>query len=612
MRRLCLLIAIGLIITTILLGTIADSFTIKRHISPTELPQIQLNPVALYSMTKLLASSLTNENYEDLKTLASLLKNIHTTGTTKVLINQLSELIQNQSEAVSFNKLLLEEIKNAINSGNLNNTDKLIEEARKNIILAITIQQNLYKIANGIDKSFKTNVTELVKLIDEVILSQTKQIEELDSKLALMKEKPTCKLNIILDKSEAWVGEQVSINVSAEHEVGITSKGELTIYLEANNKTQILEKTVFPLNMKTTFSIKLPYIYVKTVKIYATLLPIDNEFSPCSSNILYLNLKWITPNITIYLNDSVITPTSSFSMVIENNHSEELKTTIELPWGKIEASIKPGQNVLEFFVPSYLQDGTYTIKLFAHPNGIIGPLVSTTKLRIERLKTNVVLDEPRIIVAGLPTKINVCVTGENEEVNNNHLKGIILVSMPGSSTITSIDGLCKQIGIRIPITTGGGKNNITVVFEPSLPMYSQSVYIGTVTVFNPLILLVGFSIFIISVKKSLNYMKIKPLVIQPGAKRDAVVEYKEKLPNKYEPRDTPIYVLLKVMEKLSGIPRQPHETLREYYKQIKSRLGNLASIIEAIMIEVEKSVYGIRKTPDWVLHKLRELLSGER
>jgi hypothetical protein len=71
-------------------------------------------------------------------------------------------------------------------------------------------------------------------------------------------------------------------------------------------------------------------------------------------------------------------------------------------------------------------------------------------------------------------------------------------------------------------------------------------------------------------------------------------------------------MLADVMEKLSGVPRQPWETLREYYAKIKDALGEASSPIEELIAEVEKVVYGASEAPSWITEKLKELKGSEK
>jgi hypothetical protein len=110
MKKLFAVLVVMVFLCWISVSTHASSIITKRHVSPIELPQYQLNPYSLYQLTKLISSALIAENYSVVSNLTNALKLIHATGTAKQLVSQLAVLIESQSSTLNINKNSLNEI----------------------------------------------------------------------------------------------------------------------------------------------------------------------------------------------------------------------------------------------------------------------------------------------------------------------------------------------------------------------------------------------------------------------------------------------------------------------------------------------------------------------
>jgi len=612
MKKLFAVLVVVVFLCGISASTYASSIITKRHVSPIELPQYQLNPYSLYQLTKLISSALVAENYSAVSNLTKALKLIHASGTAKQLVSQLTVLIETQSSTLNINKNAFNEIQKLLSMGGIEDARALLEEIKRNITISAYNQQEIYLVTKKLDSSFKTNTTQLAKILDELLDRQINEIRNLDEKIQALGEKQLCVILIESYKNEAWVGEEAWVKVKSYASPLVQTSGVLRLYAKYNEGDIPLLEITIPLDTEDEVRFNLPYLYNDSISIYATLSPLSEDFRPCASNVVHIKLKWIRPEIFLGLTNFTATPNSSLSLLIINREPIELVGTVEYPWGSQNVTLASGENSFTIYLPPYLNDGLYSIALRTKPLGIIGPGNYSLTIEVKRIQTQIMLEAPRILVSGLPSNIKLCVFVNQVTRFEKPPDGVLVLSVSGWTSSIEINNSCVTARLHTPLLVSGGGANLTVVFKPSNPAYSNSVESTNIIVLNPLVLLLGISMLVVSAKKSLSIVRNRASLTIPST------EVKEKLLQeryaniRYETTYSLAYILADVMEKLSGVPRQPWETLREYYAKIKDALGEASSRIEELIAEVEKVVYGASEAPSWVTEKLKELKGSEK
>jgi hypothetical protein len=221
-------------------------------------------------------------------------------------------------------------------------------------------------------------------------------------------------------------------------------------------------------------------------------------------HVVHIKLKWIRPEIFLGLTNFTATPNSSLSLLIINREPIELVGTVEYPWGSQNVNLASGENSFTIYLPPYLNDGLYFIALRTKPLGIIGPGNYSLTIEVKRIQTQITLEAPKILVSGLPSNIKLCVFVNQVARFEKPPDGVLVLSVSGWTSSIELNNSCVTARLHTPLLVSGGRANLTVVFKPSNPAYSNSVESTNIIVLNPLVLLLGISILVVSAKKSLS------------------------------------------------------------------------------------------------------------
>jgi hypothetical protein len=240
--------------------------------------------------------------------------------------------------------------------------------------------------------------------------------------------------------------------------------------------------------------------------------------------------------------------------------------------------------MITLYTPDYISEGVYNIKIETSSWKIFAPAETNIKINVKKLPINATIQLPKITLAGLSLNINGKIY--NEEINTT-IKTIFL-----DHTYTINSNKEFNMSLFIPLNTFSGYYNYEVDILPDIPWYKSMILKGSILVINPIIILAPISLIsLLSIRISKE--KRKEIIEKKEIQKE--VQAFEKISiKKYSKYDWIIDMYWQALDKISklvGINMKPSMTLREYFNEVKSKIGNLKDHFEILTIITEKALY---------------------
>lgn len=351
--------------------------------------------------------------------------------------------------------------------------------------------------------------------------------------------------------------------------------------------------------------------YRSRIPIYSEYVPVGEDrglYSYSRSETIYIDVLYITPNISISLDKETYLPGDT--MYISIFSDSNLRADLDLGFATIEnIEVEAGKtSTVEARIPVSVPEGTYTARLDTKPRGIIAPATVEARFAVTRIEPEVFLDAPPIIVAGVPARIYVF----------SNTSGVLELEhrySPARESIYIPPNRGSAVDIYIPIYSIDDAVNISYRFTPESPIYREVGGTKAIRVINPLIAGAVISLAAFIAYRASRSISVRgarqgkhPEAVEAGgadmyasARSIDVSEIERRSPRE-------IFIsLLHILKIITGLGIRGSETLREYYRRISPRLGGLRSAIHQFFTTYEAIVYGRGDLYSSLLRRLREI-----
>ncbi len=345
--------------------------------------------------------------------------------------------------------------------------------------------------------------------------------------------------------------------------------------------------------------VKTPFFYDKAVEMFASFLPTGNDtlvFAPATSIPVELEVGYDTPDVSFSIPKSVyagqplhVSGTLSFAQKALPGYTVSLSAFKQAVYARSQAN---GSFFLDFPVPSYAGQGTFSLLLQTGGNGTIGPITISSGVFVVRLDALVSTNLPPVILAGFPVTISGSVNA-----NGSGVAGARILSLGGSPTVdstTTRDGRFS-FSITAPLTTPNGAWTAVVGVYPAQSWISTTHLDFNVFVINPIALAFpGASVVLIFI-----------VVMRRRPKSTVAIQapLQAAPPEPAQPRTPPTGLALiyaeavQLVQASTSVILPPHATIREYLEAVRGKLIPFEHFTR-ISFALEAELYGPGAPPD--------------
>lgn len=466
-----------------------------------------------------------------------------------------------------------------------------IELRRASIELSRIIGLSIYRGVEGLEGRIRYYYDRLRSILD--ILE------------SIVEAKHTS-ITLILSSSEAWVGSTVKATgiLTAEGEGPLPGR-EIEVKLGG-----------YSYRVKTgatglfTYELKVPYIYVDEVEVYASYNPTGGDvglYLPSRSNVERLRILYLKPSIELYVDRVKLEPTDTFKAYgyIEPRN---LEVTIEFLSNRIEPRIySDGWFEANLSIPSSIAEGVYRVVAISKARGVYGSSSTYVEVEVSRRPITLWISTPSIAVSGS----TITVYGRLSSMDTP-IGASIDVSSRWISTSLEASG-DFQLDIYIPLTVTTGSYRIEFSIHPYNPRFKGSSIYTDIYIVNPITLpipLIVLGLALIYIASGLRRYRLTP------PSQGMVASITEAIPSRgVQPRTgiAGIYdEAVEIVEAYTGLEAKPSYTAREYLSMVYSMLGDAGVLFQRITFIHELTVYGGYEADldeaNRLLAKLREVI----
>lgn len=553
-----------------------------RHINP--YMEIERNPmpILLTSSVSKIFDNLIIGNYNATIKELNTLSIVYIPERYRFIANRFMQLLNDTSITLNDIEVLLNKAENLIKIGKEEDAKNLLYEASLKITSVNITYNELKNAYKEFAKSFNIQAIDYkIDKISEIINNLHERLIELLKIIEKQKTLENSYLVIDAKPRTVWVGENIEVFGRLYTEKENLTEKTIQIYVDE----VMLAKAITDNNGEFHINITIPYVYKPSIKIQAIYISSDN-YKSALSNIIEVNLLYIKPVIKAEVIGDVL-PGKSFIL------KGSIKAEKSLPYSFIKISYfdhelitnsENGNFMITLYTPDYISEGEYNIKIETSSWKIFAPAETNIKINVKKLPINATIQLPKITLAGLSLNINGKIY--NEETNTT-IKTIFL-----DHTYTTNSNKEFNMSLFIPLNTFSGYYNYEVDILPNIPWYKSIILKGSILVINPIIILAPISLIsLLSIRISKE--KRKEIIEKKEIQKE--VQAFEKISiKKYSKYDWIIDMYWQALDKISklvGIDMKPSMTLREYFNEVKSKIGNLKDHFEILTIITEKALY---------------------
>ena len=602
------------ILIVMMLASVSAMQNAPRHVNPSELPEEYPSVVDLLSMYTTIVDKALLENFGDsLRSLNESMK-VHVPEHVRYIYERFNELLRDE-----LNKL--NSTRSYIDVSKLNMLLGQLEYARGNLSLAT---QTLAE-ANLTYLELRRSVSEFEKMLripskqlalkleslEKLLAKYLDEIRELWGRLEALRRArlEETQISIWANRDSVWVGEIIQLSGFLRSGEGSSLEGRtVSIFLDNRRIASLMtdNRGFFSMELSTKG------IYRPFVKVYAEYTPSGEDvgrYKACRSDIVMIHILYDEPIIYAELSRGEAYPDQVIHVYGWVNTSLGiLPREIRLrAFGETFSSNlgDDGRFGLMFRIPENVEEGVYRVRLYTDALGVIAPSEKILTILVEKIPVNVTYSVPAVVLSGG----RIVVTGRVADVVNSFVMPLahskVTISGFGNQFIaySNEDGMFT-VSIDVPIFAMTGHSNTSLLVEPPSRLYKT--YMSSVEVFviNPLTIIAPSAIFVIALVYTVPVIR----EIRASIARKKASEIMEEEIEGYVlemPRRRFFYLrAVSIVGKATGVFIGAHETIREYLKKVRDRLGEAYQIFERISMLAERELYGGKRADRIIVKRL--------
>lgn len=589
---------------------------IPRHVDPEGLREAPPIPSSLFYFYAGIISHLASEDWDRVAAELGRAAYIHVPPNLQFIISRFNELLEEGSRDLILAKLHIDNASTLVGRSMLDGARRELEEATFALARANRTVNGLKSSARQLGgmlgappTPLEREIAKLEALIDGYAARMRellRNIEELRSKALV-----GTALTIQVEKAGARLGSRFSVwgFLTTVDGHPLASRA-VEIYFDG---VKVGEATTGG-DGSYSFSFNLPYIYKERAPLRSSYTPRGPDFGrylPSSSNVLYIELEYDKPSLTVEAPKDVY-PGLDFAISGRLSlHDKPLSGfSIKVSaLGQVAEAVTgaDGSFSINVHVPPDAPTGEVALTVSASPRMAVGPASTTLKLNVVRLPAVVDVEAPSFALSGQ----SLTVKGRAIMPNGSPLAGaeirIQVGEWPPLTTRSSSDGSFEYT-ISVPLTAFTARYEYTVSASPSQPWISPSSKVGSLLIVNAfsacIIPLLGITIALARRRG------------KPGGEPAPPVE-EMRVAEGVEARALTgvqawYWKAVAAVSKFTGVAMQPNLTIREYLGLVKGRLMEYYAPFERLSLLYERWLYSPIRTIEERLAEryFRELVEG--
>jgi len=346
------------------------------------------------------------------------------------------------------------------------------------------------------------------------------------------------------------------------------------------------------------FKIAIPVKACGNVTIFAAFIPQGpdvNVYRYVESSVNIVS-TCIEPAIRIFIPQPLLVGVNS-SMCIESSVQNIKVSVTSKDLGLYrQLELYNHSTCTTFSVPTNISEGVYRISVASEPRKGVPPKALHIYVNVTRLDTNVDIEYPGIILAGVSQTL--CITTSQ--------KALLTIVTPVEIKSIEVPRNVKTcIAIGVPISYLNTKMNLEISVNPLNASYRPRVVNVSLQVLNlalllPSAFLIAFAIIITTPVHSRSSVKARSIAMSVQRRFEALHRVLSPIAKEFTD----------VVKALSGIEIEAHMTLREYVGKALSKVPSEVRepLLNALKI-TERILYGLPTHVEDLVKKLKEVLS---
>ncbi|MGC8997571.1 MAG: hypothetical protein ACP5J1_06855 [Fervidicoccaceae archaeon] len=317
--------------------------------------------------------------------------------------------------------------------------------------------------------------------------------------------------------------------------------------------------------------------YSPQLAVYAEYIPVGDDvftYRYSKSDILNVSVIYVTPKISVNLNGTSYLPGETIMLKITSYIQTEVPFSVISAIGNY-TGILYNETEVNLKVPSYIEDGVYTINVITPPVGDIAPFVWSTNLTVHRLNLSLSFVLPQRLISGKTYIMNV-----ETPVPCN-------LSVSSSAGEAKVEG--STIILQVPLLYFGKSMNVIILAVPADPSYSPVIITSSAEVINPIPIAVSITLGAVA----LLYIAKKLLAVS----KEIAAPKLPSIPLRTEEEEGSVMGgIYSQIRKLYGIRMEPWMTYREYLNKLAERAEEeIVYLLKDILYKLERFLYGGRE-----------------
>ncbi|MEM2739203.1 MAG: DUF4129 domain-containing protein [Candidatus Bathyarchaeia archaeon] len=586
------------------------SLDIPRHIDLSEASEEGPQPLLLLNLYMDIARLVSVEDFDSaLKSIAESYA-IYMPGDLRYIFSRFNELLEDLTRRLNRTSILVSIAEGRVRIGDRSGARPVIDDGFRSIVEANITYTELYRASIEFSRRVGVSIYRGIEGLEDRIRYYYDRLRSILEVLEGIAEAKPTSITLILSSGEAWVGSTVKATgiLTAEGE-GLLPGREIEIRLAGYSyRVRTGVTGLF------TYELRIPYIYVDEVDVYASYDPRGGDlglYLPSISNVERLRILYLKPILTLHVDRVKLEPTDRFR-VYGRIEPGSLDMYIEFLSRRIEPRRGlDGSFEATLTVPSNVAEGLYRIAAFSKPEGVYGPASRYVEVEVSRRPISLELSAPGIALAGS----TVTVYGRIAYMGTPVEASVDVSSQLVSESLKAAGGFELNLHIPLTILTGSYRIEFSVhPYDPrfrGLSTYTDLYIVNPITLPIPLIVAGVVLGYIASgfVKRRSTAPALAGAGHIVGGLSRGVGEVKPK---------TGIAGLyaeaVEIVEAYTGVEAKPSYTAREYLSMVSSILGYAGELFKRITAIHELTVYGGYEADideaSKLLAKLRGVIGG--
>jgi len=548
----------------------------QQIINPFLLKEEKPSPQSLLQIYNTIFSFVKMEKYNDALNKLSELNLVYFPPGIRDTVTSFNNLLNSTITHLKDIKDYISRANSTLKLGNLTLAKELLLGANNSLIEVNNILNQLSLIVNDVSSSINfpiDRMNEYLMIIKDKINTYSSFIEQLYSKINLVKQLIIPTIRIKSSLLSAFVGEEIEILGYIEGNGTPISNALISIFINNINYTTIKSNEYGNFSLKY----KIPYIYNNTLKIFASYQPKGEEidkYSPSISNILILNILFYTPELIVNY-PQIVYPTKIYyisgRVSLNGNNLNNIEVQIKFYNLTYTNKTIGGYFSFQLEIPKDIQEGNYTLSIFTLPNGTIGPSSEKFIINVLRIEPQLDLSYSNFIITGSSIVIEGIIKSNNTPLAGAKIS--VLNSLLPNYAISDEKGRFKLI-IYTNVFSLSGNYKVQLKIEPNVGYSKDKIITITIYTINPFLIAIVFFFSSISFYLLYSTYRKRPEVIKEKIeKEEKTIVHVERVVEKIYSGILKIYYnTVSFIEKITGIKLLPHHTIREYAKLIENKI----------------------------------------